>query len=700
MRTITARRIAWSLWALTVVVVLPAVALPLTHEPNAEDWLLLPVFIGGTLASATVGALVASRRPGNPIGWLFCAVGLGAAVTAFTDEYVTRGLSNEGGLPGTTLLAWLAGWVHIPILASIPMVFLLFPTGRVRTRRWRPLAWVMVGATLVATLSFLLLPQDLSLNYLGRQRPLPNPTGIEGLGALLDKTALVGGLTLLGAALLSVIALITRFIKARGEERQQVKWLAFVAVAAALFLAATMILELVTGTSGDDPTPTPLLGDLLFIGFVLSLFVGIPAASGIAILKYRLYDLDIVVKKTVVFAILAAFITLIYVGFVVGVGALVGSRGNTALTFAATAVIAIAFQPARHAARRIADRIVYGRRATPYEVLSDFSERVAGTYATEDVLPRMAHILGAGTGAERARVWLRLGNELHATASWPDEDGARSIAIQGDQLPPFEHEHAVEVRHQGELLGALSVAMPPNDPMNPGKSKLIQDLASQAGLVLRNVRLIEELRASRQRIVSAQDEERRKLERNIHDGAQQQLVALSVKLALVRAMARKDVERADAMLGELQAEAKDAMENLRDLARGIYPPLLADQGLVAALDAQARKASIPVEIHSNGIGRYPQDVEAAVYFCTLEALQNVAKYAGASSVSIRLSATNGQLAFSVTDDGAGFDPEAISRGAGLTNMADRLAALGGDVRVESEPGRGTTVTGRVPVRTD
>jgi signal transduction histidine kinase len=255
----------------------------------------------------------------------------------------------------------------------------------------------------------------------------------------------------------------------------------------------------------------------------------------------------------------------------------------------------------------------------------------------------------------------------------------------------------VEVRHQGELLGALSVVMPSNDPMNPAKSKLIQDLAAQAGLVLRNVRLIEELRASRQRIVAAQDEERRKLERNIHDGAQQQLVALSVKLALVRAMARKDVDRADAMLGELQAEAKDAMENLRDLARGIYPPLLADQGLVAALDAQARKASIPVEIRANGIGRYTQDVEAAVYFCTLEALQNVAKYAGATSVSVRLSASNGQLAFSVTDDGVGFDPEATSRGAGLTNMTDRLAALGGVVEVESEPGRGTTVTGTVPV---
>jgi signal transduction histidine kinase len=502
-------------------------------------------------------------------------------------------------------------------------------------------------------------------------------------------------LTLLLSAFLSVVALILRFRRARGEERQQIKWLAYVAATAVFMFLGSIANEF--ASSGAEETS--LIGDVFFLGFALSLVLGVPLACAIALLKYRLYELDIVVKKTVIFAVLAAFITLVYVAVVVGVGALVGSRGNTALTFVATAIVALAFQPARNASRKFADRIVYGRRATPYEVLSDFSERVAGTYATEEVLPRMVHNLRAGTGAERARVWLRLGHELHAAASWPDGDEAPSIVIHGDQLPPFEHEHAVEVRHQGELLGALSVTMPSNDPMNPAKAKLVQDLAAQAGLVLRNARLIEDLRASRQRIVAAQDQERRKLERNIHDGAQQQLVALSVKLALVRAMARKDADRADDMLGDLQAEAKDAMENLRDLARGIYPPLLADQGLVAALDAQARKALIPVEIEANGIGRYPQDVEAAVYFCTLEALQNVAKYAEATKAVVRLAATNGQLTFSVIDDGAGFDPKAIARGAGLTNMADRLAALGGTVEIDSEPGRGTTVTGMVPLST-
>jgi signal transduction histidine kinase len=225
----------------------------------------------------------------------------------------------------------------------------------------------------------------------------------------------------------------------------------------------------------------------------------------------------------------------------------------------------------------------------------------------------------------------------------------------------------------------------------------VADVASQAGLVLSNVRLIEELRASRQRLVAAQDAERRKLERNLHDGAQQQLVALAMKQGLAADLVTKDPAKASAMLTALQNETTEALENLRDLARGIYPPLLADQGLPAALASQARKATIPVEVDADGVGRYPQDAEAAVYFCCLEALQNVTKYAQASRVIVRLSVRDEELAFEVTDDGQGFDPQRTPMGSGLQNMADRLAALGGTVEVRSRRGEGTTVLGRLPV---
>jgi signal transduction histidine kinase len=231
--------------------------------------------------------------------------------------------------------------------------------------------------------------------------------------------------------------------------------------------------------------------------------------------------------------------------------------------------------------------------------------------------------------------------------------------------------------------------------MDPGKDKLVRDLAAQAGLVLRNVRLIEELRESRRRLVAAQDEERRKIERNLHDGAQQQLVALSVQLRLAEQLVGRDEQKERELLARLQASASDALEDLRDLARGIYPPLLADKGLAAALEGQARKAAIPTTVEAEGIGRYAQEVESTIYFCTLEALNNIAKYANASHASVRLSHDDHHLVFEVTDDGAGFDPEVNRYGTGLQGMADRLNAIGGTLEVASAPGAGTTVAGRV-----
>jgi signal transduction histidine kinase len=271
------------------------------------------------------------------------------------------------------------------------------------------------------------------------------------------------------------------------------------------------------------------------------------------------------------------------------------------------------------------------------------------------------------------------------------------VPIHGDDPPDFGAEEAFEVRHQGELLGALTVAVAADDPMNPTKEQLVRDMAAQAGLVLRNVRLIEDLRESRRRIVSAQDERARALERNIHDGAQQQLVALAVKQRIAESLVGKDDDRLRSLLRDLQTETNATLDDLRDLARGIYPPLLADQGLGAALESQARKSLVPTTIETYGIGRYQRETEAAVYFSCLEALQNVAKYANASSTTVRLAQANGSLTFEVEDDGVGFDLAAAARGTGLLGIADRLAALGGEVTVRSAPGVGTTVAGRLPV---
>jgi signal transduction histidine kinase len=207
---------------------------------------------------------------------------------------------------------------------------------------------------------------------------------------------------------------------------------------------------------------------------------------------------------------------------------------------------------------------------------------------------------------------------------------------------------------------------------------------------------LDELRGTQRRIVTAQDEERRKLERNIHDGAQQQLVALAVNLRLAQGLATKDGEETAHVLGRLQEDAQSALSDLRDLAHGIYPPLLADQGLVVALEAQARRSPVAVTLESSAIDRYPPEVEAAVYFSALESLQNVGKYAGASQAVVRLDQIDGWLTFEVEDDGDGFDPAVTAKGSGLHGIADRLAALGGTVEINSTPGVGTTVSGSIP----
>jgi signal transduction histidine kinase len=627
------------------------------------------------LAFLVVGALIVARRPANRIGLVLLAIALGGGVNGVASQYAIHAvLADPGSLPAGAWAAWL--WSATVVLVVPIFVFLplWFPDGRPPSRRWRPVEWLGTIA-MVSLLLGSLAPGPI------RGFGVDNPAGIPGFGVLVG----LAWSLLLPATIGSVAALVVRFRRSTGDERQQMKWFTFAAgVVVPYFWLGEAVLP------GDR---LAVLRQLL-TGLVVA---ALPVATGIAVLRYRLYDIDVVIRKTVVVGVMAVFISAVYVGLVIGVGALVGSGGNAVLSAVAAAIVALAFQPVRLRARRLADRLVYGRRATPYEVLSEFSERMGETYASEDVLPRMARMLAEGTGASRAEVWLRSGSELRRASSFPTDGTSATVPVPDGELPPFNGaSFAVPVRHQGELLGALVVAKPPSDPITPAEEALVADLAAQAGLVLRNAALIEDLRRSRQRIVAAQDEERRRLERNLHDGAQQQLVALAVKLRLVESLIPREPETAVQMTREVSSDAGDALDTLRDLARGIYPPLLADQGLAAALEAQARKAAVQVTIDADGVGRYPQDVEAAVYFSCLEALQNVAKYAEASSATVRVSSHDG-LVFEIRDDGRGFDASTTSVGTGLQGIADRVAAVGGTLDVRSSPGQGTTITGRIPL---
>ncbi len=621
------------------------------------------------LAPAAIGALIVVRT-GNRIGRLFELVTAVGLLEAGAQAYLFLSLGHD--LPGVRTAALAMTIAPLPVVAAFAFILLWFPTGRTASRRWHAVSWILVGssATLVAGIAM----QTTALG--ANNRPgLTSPLGVAALHGLSRGLILAGGWALFLGALASVAAPFARIRGAGPEERLQLRWLA---TAGGLAVACFAI-------SGVAQLGLPAwIGDIGWFGFIVSLVVGVPGAVAVAILRYRLYDLDLVVRRTVVVGLAAAFIGLVY-AIVVGLGSRLFD--SSAASFVAAVVLAVGFQPARDRARNVADRIVFGKRATPYEVLADFSGRVGGAYTTDDVLERMAQVLAEGTGAVAATVWTLSGSELLPAATWP----------AGAEAPADPPTDAVEVRHRGEHLGALSVLMPPSEPMNPATAKLVADLAAQAGPVLRNVGLVDELRASRQRIVAAQDEERRKLERDIHDGAQQQLVALAVKLRLLEQIVPRDPAKAASMASQLQTEATEALETLRDLAHGIYPPLLADRGLATALEAQARKSVVPTAVAADRVGRYGPEVEAAVYFSVMEALQNVGKYAAASSVTVHLEQTNGVLRFDVADDGRGFDAATTARGSGLQGMNDRLAAVGGKVSVSSAVGAGTHVTGSVPV---
>jgi signal transduction histidine kinase len=687
----TAARLAWSLWTLELVLIVAGGAMALAGSGRPGEavlFVLIPTF---QLTSATVGALIGSRHPANPIGWLFLAMALCWGIAGLATGVAS--LADGGVIPVTEWVRvadWFGSWAFLPgIIIPVTFLFLLFPGGHLLSPRWRWVAGISLTAVVLVVADAALAPGPIEDTVLLRENPYA--IGDRAVWEAVDAIAWLAGIL---GIVSSAVALFRRFRRSSGDERQRIKWLAYAAVAVAvLFLIAATGFFTIGATGADPFAATVILQAIILIAMLI-----IPVATGIAMLRHRLFDIDLVISRTVVYGVLAAFVTVMYLGIVVGVGAVVGSRQNLLLSVVATALIALAFQPMRERARRLANRLVYGKRATPYEVMSGFAERMAGTYSLDEVLPRMARIAADGTGAERVEIWVRVGNELRLEASSRPGEDRPVLADITDGVPSIPGmDRAVPVIHQEEVLGSIAVAMPRSEPLAPTGEKLLGDLASQAGLVLRNVRLIEELRASRQRLVTAQDEERRRLERNIHDGAQQQLVALSVKMRLLKMLARRDPGKAEELVDQLQGEAQDALNDLRDLARGIYPPLLADQGLTAALEAQARKVPFPVRVEPNGIGRYPAEAEATAYFCVLEALQNAAKYAEASSATVRLGGKDGELVFSVTDDGRGFDPATTPPGSGLQNMADRLEAMGGTLEVSSRPGAGTTISGSIPV---
>jgi len=608
------------------------------------------------LAFALVGALIVARRPGNRIGWVACGIGLLTVLYQFGLGYAAFGTYVNRSLPALDFVMWLEVWLWVvPVVLTLFFLPLLFPDGKPISPRW----WLLAPLVLVGF----------------------------GLGLFGIHVGQVLGVI---GVLLATVSLFIRYRRAGQDERQQIRWFAF----AGLGLAVVAVSGIIVGAlvyHNNTVVFNPVFDVLTPLAFT-----ALAASLGIAVLRYHLYDIDVFLRQALVYGSLVVLISVVYFLTVVSVGSRLGlPRNDPAAGVAVGAIIALAFQPLRRRLQRLANRLVYGKRATPYEVLSQFSKRMSEMYATDELPTRMAQVLSEGTTADSATVWLRVSHELRRAASWPaDAVGPSTLQLQGDELPPIDGvAEAVPVRYQGELLGALTVSK--REPMTPTERRLLTDLAREAGLVLKNTRLtaelvqrLDELQASRQRLVTAQDTERRRLERNLHDGAQQNLVALKLKIALLKNLAATEPQRAQVALDELTGDANEAIETLRELARGLYPPILAQDGLLAAVEAQARRTPVPVEVAGGPLPRYSQETEAGVYFCVLEALQNMVKHANATKATVRIEQRDGRLVFSVTDDG---------RGSGMQNMQDRIEVLGGELQVESSPGAGTLLTGSIPV---
>ena len=351
----------------------------------------------------------------------------------------------------------------------------------------------------------------------------------------------------------------------------------------------------------------------------------------------------------------------------------------------------------------LANRLVYGKRATPYEVMADFGHRMAGTIDVDRALPDLAEAARTGVRASAARVRLFL------------PDGSERPATRPDGADPGAWERTVEITHQGERIGAIAVAKEAGDPLLPAESALLDDLAHQAGLAMHNVRLTDELQArleqlamqaeqlevSRRRLITARDAQRRGLERDIREGPRKELEHIADALERATRIAPSEPAAAIATVDEIAGRAKATLEGLRDLARGIFPPLLADQGIVPALEAHIRKVGANATLDAASAvrgARFDADVEACAYFVCLQALQNVLRHAANARTLVRLWLEDGRLAFEVADRGPGFEASTTDGGMGLQIMRDRVDALEGELVVRSDPGGGTTVTGRVPAR--
>jgi signal transduction histidine kinase len=685
---------------LALVALAAAVASPAVDPAGDLTSQVVRAIVVGAFAVAGATALVRRPKERQAVVLLVgAALGGVACISGALADAARHGTAVDGALIAATRFGEPLALALLPMAAM--HLLLGLPDGSCRLSRLAVAAGY-VGGALVGLAMWLVRPR------------LPLwPVGVELVVALP----------------IGLIGSQRRYARSIGLERQRMQWFGWAVAVSMELLILSLALRLLWGW----PTRAPL------VVAVSSLSVAV--AFMMASLHKVATRIDRILSHTVSIAGLSGVVVAAYLLIVVGLGRTPthSERSLLALSMAASAVAAVMYGPARDRLGQYANRIVYGEREAPDAVLRAFGSRLSRAIPMDELLLQVAESLRKTLDLSVAEVWTGSGGRLDRTISAPDrpvirlnlskeeESVVARAGVTGNGwlevwLPTLlEGRESSQVRvapttHSGEVLG-LIVAVRPEaaDQFTTDDDTMLTELARQVGLALHNVQLdsalqesldevrrqAEELRASRARIVAASDAARRQIERNLHDGAQQHLVALAVNVRLARKLAETEPKASVELLDQLSEGLKDAVQELRALAHGIYPPLLVDRGIEEALRSAARRAALPTDVEATDLPRFSADQEAAVYFCCMEALQNAGKHAGdGATATIRVWQEDGNLCFEVSDTGAGFAPASIvgtGKGAGFVNMSDRVGAIGGTIDVNSEPGRGTKVSGRLPV---
>jgi signal transduction histidine kinase len=688
-------RLAWSLAVAAIASAGVGVAMGIYYAVISGDTgtvlshLSVTSFV--TIVYATVGALMASRRPKNPIGWIFISVGLLYSLSALAAAYQDYASILAGGdvLPGVRLAEWLNSWVWLPaLILSTVFVFLLFPDGRLLSPRWRIVFWSGVLGLVMSILAMAIHPGPLEAWDIG-----PNPYGVPVAEGVLDIMVSLGQLMLGISFAGAIISFVLRYRRSSGIGREQMKWL--------VYALGLMLMGVVVGSFMMVAWPdSPLVGELLITMTTLSV-LGIAVAAGIAILRYRLYDIDLVINRTLVYGALTACVILIYVLIVGGLGALFQTRANPFLALLATGLVAVLFQPLRGRLQRGVDRLFYGQRDDPLGTLSQLGRKLETAIDPEVVLPTLVETVAQTLRLPYVAIILRTGEKFILTAQTGQE-------VAGVIRFPLIY--------QGETIGQL-MAGPRGrgEPFSKTDEHLLENIAHQAGPAVHAVQLSAALQHSRLQLVTAREEERRRLRRDLHDGLGATLAALNLEAGAIRRSIRSDPEKAEALVDELKTDIRATIDDIRRLVYELRPPTLDQLGLVAAVRAQAVQCSRPAERAPGEDGEsrlevrvnapeelppLPAAVEVAAYRIAQEAMTNVVHHAQARHCQVRLEMDD-ELRVEIVDDGVGVATGRDAYGGlGLLSMRERAVELGGTCVVEPAPGGGTRVFASLPLAED